>query len=244
MADKIWYIVMVPMVYFAVVWSVVGIMVRIIAVLKTPKMLSTLRIFPDNVDPDARPVSGLAGALWDAFTMPSLRRYNPLFWGFLVVFHLALFALIIAHLDLLPQINIMPAESEHMIGNGAVGLIVTVCLLYFLMRRFRGPVREVSVPADFLILLLLLSIAVTGDMISWGNSWSESGFVITKKDLGAYLESLFTFTFADPRQFMTGSHYTIVGIHVLLANLFLLALPFSKIMHAFFAAPLNKLRRG
>lgn len=244
MADNIWYFVMVPMVYLAVAWCVIGIALRINEVLKAPKLPRTLRIFPEGKGSEDPPVSSLAGAVWDAFTMPSLKRYKPLLWFFLITFHIALFLLVLAHLDLLPQINIMSAESEHMLGNGAVGVVFTVCLLYLLFRRFMGPVREVSVPADYFLLLLLLSIAITGDMISWGNSWSENGFVMTKKDFGAYLDSLIKFTFADPRQFLTGSHLAIAGTHVLLANLFLIVLPFSKIMHVFFAVPLNKLRRG
>jgi nitrate reductase gamma subunit len=47
----------------------------------------------------------------------------------------------------------------------------------------------------------------------------------------------------NPRSYFTGSHYVVIVVHVLLANLLLLALPFSKIMHAFFAVPLNALRR-
>jgi hypothetical protein len=67
---------------------------------------------------------------------------------------------------------------------------------------------------------------------------------MTKKDFGLYLDSLLRFTFADPRQFLTGSHYAVIGAHVLLANLFMIFLPLSKIMHFAFAVPLNKLRRG
>ncbi len=186
----------------------------------------------------------MAAAAWDTFTMPSVRHYKPLLWVFLLVFHTAALVLFLAHLDLLPQINIMPRQSPHMIGNGAVGAVFTTSLLYFMFRRFRSPLREVSVPADYLLLFLLLCLAVSGDMISWGNSWSSNGFVMSKQDFGSYLESLVTFKFTDPRKFLEGSHYAVIGTHVLFANLFLLILPFSKIMHLFFALPMNKLRRG
>jgi nitrate reductase gamma subunit len=100
------------------------------------------------------------------------------------------------------------------------------------------------VPSDYLLLFLLLCIVVSGGIISWGNSWSEDGFVMTKQDFGLYLDSLIRFSFADPRRFLSGSHYAVIGTHVLLANIFLFVLPFSKIMHVFFAVPMNKLRRG
>jgi nitrate reductase gamma subunit len=244
MADKLWYFVMVPMVYLAFAWCVVWIVIKIIEIVRAPNLPPTLRIFPEGKDNRNPPSCPFAAAAWDAFTMPSVRKHNPVLWVFLCIFHVSIALLVLAHIDLLPQVNIMPATSEHMIGNGVVGIAVTVSILYFLFRRFRTPVREVSVPADYLLLILLLAIVITGDIMSWGNSWAENGFVITKKDFGDYFNSLLRFTFSDPRQFLTGSHYAVTGTHVLLANLFLIVLPFSKIMHVFFAVPLNKLRRG
>jgi nitrate reductase gamma subunit len=245
MMDRIWYFVMVPMVYLAFAWCMVCIIVRIVAIWKAPAFPSTLRIFPEVPDPERiSGGGGFAGAVWDAFTLPSVRKYKPLMWAFVLVFHVAVLLLILAHVDILPQINIMPADSRHMIGNGALGVVVTVSLLYFLFRRFLSPVREFSVPSDYLLLFLLLCIVVSGGIISWGNSWSEDGFVMTKQDFGLYLDSLIRFSFADPRRFLSGSHYAVIGTHVLLANIFLFVLPFSKIMHVFFAVPMNKLRRG
>ncbi|MBM3299667.1 MAG: respiratory nitrate reductase subunit gamma, partial [Deltaproteobacteria bacterium] len=160
------------------------------------------------------------------------------------VFHVSILVLFLAHLDMLPQVNILSAKSENMIGSGAVGAIITISILYFLFRRFRTPLRELSVPSDYLLLILLLAVCVSGDIISWGNSWSQSGFGLSKSDLGRYLENLVTFNFADPADVLSHPHYTVVVVHVLLANLFLLVLPFSKIMHLFFAIPMNALRRG
>lgn len=244
MFDRMWYFVMVPMVYLALAWCVVGMAVRIVQIVRAPRLPRTLRIFPEDKGPADPPVGGWPAAVWDTFAMPSLRRFSPMLWFFLMVLHVGIVVLIIAHIDLLPQVNIMPAASLHMIGNGAVGAAVTVALLYLLFRRFRGPVREVSVLSDYLILILLLCIAVSGDVISWGNSWTDEGFVMTKKDFGKYLESLLMFSFADPRNFLSGAHYPVIGFHVLCANLFLAILPFSKLVHTCFALPMNKLRRG
>jgi nitrate reductase gamma subunit len=230
---------MVPMVYFAFAWFVIGSFVRIAGILKAPKMPYTLRIFPERPPRWPR-----LAAVTDALTMPTVRMHRPLLWFFLIVFHVGVLALILAHLDLLPQIRLTSGDSPHMIGYGIVGLVMTVSLLYLLFRRFRAPVREFSVPSDYLLLFLLFCIFLTGDIISWGNSWSPDGFVITKQDLGLYLNSLVRFTFEDPRTFLSGSHYALVALHVLLANVFLIILPFSKIMHSFFVVPLNALRRA
>jgi nitrate reductase gamma subunit len=236
MTDKIFYFVMTPMVYLAFAWCVIGAVVRIVGILRAPRQPFTLKLFPEKPAP-------LLAATVEAFTMPAVRRYHPTLWAFLGVFHLGLLGLLLAHLDLLPQIDLAPADSKHMLGHGAIGVAVTVSLLYFLFRRFRTPIREISVPADYLLLFLLFLIFITGDTISWANSWNPDGFVLTKQDFGAYLNGLLHFSWVNPRSYFTGSHYVVIVVHVLLANLLLLVLPFSKVMHAFFAVPLNALRR-
>jgi nitrate reductase gamma subunit len=236
MVDKILYVITVPMVYLAFACLVLGVIARIVKVLRSPAHPHTLKIFPER---KAAPLV----ALWESFTMPTVRRKKPRFWIFLMLFHAGILVLILSHLDLLPQVKIMPKDSPHMIGWGAVGVVVTVSVIYLLLRRFASPVREVSVPADYLLLFLLFLTAVTGDTISWGNSWSEDGFVITKQEFGTYLNGLLHFTFEDPAETLYGSHYVVVAIHIFLANLFMMVLPFSKIMHTFFAVALNRFRR-
>ena len=236
MLDQIYYFVMVPMVYVAFAWCIIGITVKIVGILRAPRHPFTLRIFPDTERP-------LFRALVDAFTFPTVREHRPLLWVFLILFHVALAILVVAHLDLIPQLRLAPKNSPHMIGHGVVGLVLTISVLYLLLRRFRSPVREFSVPSDYILLLLLFLVFVTGDVISWANSWSESGFVITKEDFGAYLNGLVQFTFQDPSKVLSGGHYSVVAAHVLMVNMFLMVLPFSKIMHSFFAVPLNALRR-
>lgn len=237
MTDKIFYVITVPMVYFAFAWVIVGALVNVIRVLRAPKKPYSLKIFPVRPAPRAT-------AVVEAFTMPSVRRHQPVLWVFLGLFHLGLLGLILSHLDLFPGFRLSPATSKHMLGHGAIGVAVTVSVLYFLIRRFRSPVREISVPADYLLLLLLFLIFITGDTISWSNSWNPDGFVLTKQDFGAYFHSLAQFSFANPHTLLASSHYVVLVIHVLLANLLLLILPFSKIMHTFFAVPLNLLRRA
>ncbi|MFH1143246.1 MAG: respiratory nitrate reductase subunit gamma [Candidatus Eisenbacteria bacterium] len=237
MADKIYFVILVPMVYLAVAIFVFGIGANVIRMLAAPRHPFPLRIHP------ARKAGGL-WAIHDTFLMPQARRHAPFFWIFLMLYHLAFLLLILSHLDLFPGVHLMPPDSPHMLGWGAVGVVLTVSVCYFLLRRMRGPVREISTFGDYLLLLLLLFLMLSGDMISWANSWNEAGFVISKQDFGAYLQSLLGFGFENPRDILPGSHYIVVVIHVFLANLFLMVLPFTKIMHTFFALPMNRLRRG
>lgn len=234
--DKIYYFIMVPMVYLALIFCIVGIILRIVSIFRSPAQPYSLRIFTRAKHPTLT-------ALADTFTMPQIRKHKPLFWVFLMIFHISLLLLILGHLDILPNISLVPEDSKHMVGAGLVGVGVTLPLFYFLFRRFRSPNREITVPADYLLLILILFLALFGDMMSWGNSWTANGFVMTKQDFAQYFKGLLEFTFADPRLVLHGSHYHFVVIHVLLANIFFIVLPFSKVVHAFFALPINILRR-
>lgn len=234
--DKVYYFIMVPLVYIAVAVLVIGIIAKIVALLRSPAPAYTLRTFPQKKHP-------VLSALGDTFGMSALRKHKPLFWFFLMMYHIGFLLLILGHLDLFPNIHIMPAQSRHMLGAGAVGLAVTIPTFYFLFRRFKGQERQISVPADYLLLLLLLFIFLLGDMISWGNSWTANGFVMTKNDFRNYFGILSSFSFTDPRTVLHGSHYHFIVLHVLLADLFMMVLPFTKIVHTFFSLPLNLLRR-
>lgn len=234
--DRLEYGILVPMVYFAILFCLAGIVYRIVSIFRAPAQPFSLRIFPSSKKP------GLS-ALADTFTMPQIRKHKPVFWVFLMIFHISFLLLILGHLDILPQISIIPEASRHMLGAGLVGVGVTLPLFYFLFRRFASPNREITVPADYILLILIIFLALFGDLMSWGNSWTASGFVMTKADFAKYFDGLLRFTFDSPRAVLPGSHYHFVVIHVLLANLFFILLPFSKVVHAFFAMPINLLRR-
>lgn len=234
--DGLYYFIMVPAVYISVLVMIIGIVAKLVSVFSSPAPAFSLKTYPAKKHP------GLT-ALGDTFGMPTIRKHKPLFWFFLMWFHVGILFLILGHYDLFPNIYIMPAASRHMVGAGFVGVSVTIPAFYFLFRRFVGQERQISVPADYLLLLLLLFTFLLGDMISWGNSWTANGFVMTKADFRNYFGILTNLSFADPRTVLHGSHYHFIVLHVFLAELFMMILPFSKIVHTFFSLPLNMLRR-
>ncbi len=234
--DRIDWLIMVPFVYAALLVLLVGVAWRVTKILRSPPPPYALRLYPSSDRPGR-------AALAETLLMPQVRRHKPLFWVLLALYHVAFLFLILGHLDLFPHIRITPAGSRHMVGAGAVGVAVTLPVLYFLLRRLRSPLREISTPADFLLLMLLLFLFLFGDMMSWGNSWSPHGFVMTKADFTKYFAILARWSFADPRAVLPGSHYHFAVIHVLLAETFFIVLPFSKIMHTFLSLPVNLLRR-
>ena len=234
--SRIEYFIMVPMVYLALLFCLVAIVLRVVSILRAPAQPYSLRIYPASKKPKLK-------TLVDTFMMPQIRKHKPLFWVFLMIFHISILLLILGHFDILPNISLVSETSRDMLGRGIVGVGVTLPLFYFLFRRFRSPIREITVPADYLLLILILFLCLFGDLMSWGNSWTANGFVMTKQDFSLYFKGLAQFTFADPRSVLPGSHYHFIVIHVLLANTFFIILPFSKVMHAFLAMPINLLRR-
>ena len=237
MLNKIFYLVMVPMVYLAVLVFIAGIIITLLRIGRAPKHKTTLKVFSKGKRSPLQVVK-------DTLFMPSVRQDKPVLWVFLMLYHLAFLLLMLGHLDLIPGIHLMEKDSPHMVGYGAVGVVLTLALVYFLLRRFRSPVREISTMGDYLILLLLLFTFLSGVIMSLSNSWGENGFVLEKSDFRDYFDILIHFSFADPVEILSGSHYFHVVIHVFLANLFMMIFPFTKFVHTFFGMVVNKIRRG
>jgi nitrate reductase gamma subunit len=234
--DKAEYAVLVPLVYLAFAFFAAMTIARLAKLFRAPLPGYSPMLFPERRKP-------ALAAIGESLGMAQIRKLNPVFWVFLAAYHIAFVLLILGHLDILPWINILSPESRHMLGAGTVGLGVTLPVLYFLFRRLKGETRRISAPGDYLLLALLLFLFLFGDLMSWGNSWTANGFVMTKADFALYFDSLAKFSFADPRVVLHGSHYHFVVIHVLLAEAFLCVLPFSKVIHAFLSIPVNALRR-
>lgn len=234
--DKISYFILIPMVYLAFAVLVSGVAVQLAILLRTKKE-AVVPIFPLG---GAR----FFGAMYDTFLMPQVRRHATVLWVFLMAFHVCLLLLLIGHLELvadIPIIQIVPHQI--FLGNGFVGLILAICLLYFLFRRFASPVRDLSVPEDYYLLILLFLTVIFGAEMDWARNWYGYG------ELGVdhyrqYLWSVVTLHPALPYEVTATGHRFMLVLHVFFANLFLMVLPFTKIMHAFLALPVNRLRRG
>jgi nitrate reductase gamma subunit len=235
--ETISYIILVPMVYLAAAIFVIGTTVRLIKIFKAPKHPTTLQIFPEK-----RPA--WLWALHDTFLFPTVRRHKPVLWVFLILFHVCLLLLIIGHLELFGEFEILQIiPHEIFLGKGLVGLLTGISLLYFLFRRFRSPVRDLSVPEDYYLLILLFLIVLFGSQMDWARNWYyyES---MTVDDYREYLGGLIAFQPYLPESVTESGHSFMLVLHVFLANLFLIFFPFSQVMHSFLSLPMNKLRRG
>lgn len=233
----IYYIVLIPMVYLAFALFFTGTVIRLVKMFRANKHPATLQIFPEKQPK-------WIWALYDTFLLPTVRRHNPLLWVFLMLFHISFFLLIIGHLELIGDFRIFQLiEHEVFLGKGFVGLILSVSLLFFLFRRFVSPNRELSVPEDYYLLILLFLTLLFGSQMDWARSWFEYSD-LSVEDYREYISSLLYLRPELPLALTMSGHSFMLVLHIFFANLFLMFFPFSKIMHSFLALPMNRLRRG
>jgi len=234
----IYYLILVPMVYLAFLIFIVGTIAKLAKIFGSPKNpSSTLQIYPQKNPP-------WFWALMDSFLMPSVRRHKPLHWVFLMSFHIALLLLIIGHLELFKGFNVFQfIPHEIFLGKGFVGLVLSLALLFFLFRRFASPVRDLSAPEDYYLLILLFLTVLFGAQMDWARRWYGYG-ELSVSDYQTYLTSLLFFKPELPAAVYQSGHSFMLVLHVFFANLFIMIFPFSKIMHSFLTIPMNKLRRG
>lgn len=235
--ETVYFIILIPMTYAAFAFFFAGTVIRLVNLFRTPKHPTTLQIFPENHP-------RWLWALHDTFLLPTVRRHNPVLWVFLMLFHISFLFLIIGHLELIDEFRIFQiVEHEVFLGKGFIGLALCVALLFFLFRRFVTPNRELSVPEDYYLLILLFLTVLFGSEMDWARRWYEYSEV-SADDYREYLSSLLYLRPAIPSGLESSGHSFMLVAHVFFANLFLMFFPFSKIMHSFFSLPMNKLRRG
>ena len=161
-----------------------------------------------------------------------------------MVFHICLVLLLISHVELVADFPLLQTISHEVpIGSGFVGLAAAICLLYFLYRRFQSPVRELSVPEDYLLLILIFLTVLFGAEMDWARTWYDYG-EMSVGDYQEYLYGMITFSPELPDVATGSGHSFMLVVHVFFANVLLMVFPFTQLMHAFLSLPMNKLRRG
>lgn len=237
MWNSIYYFVMVPMVYIAFATLILGILFKFMLVVFSPPIPGTLGIFPRKLP---KPL----GVLKDSFLIPAAWRSSKIFWLVIVAFHMAFLLLIIGHLELIKDFKIIQVIShEVFLGAGWVGIVLIFTTLYFLMRRFSSPVRQISIPEDYILLIVLFMTFIFGSHMHLAARYSESGFDIQVVDFRAYLSSLFAFKPIIPEDISESPHYILLVIHIFLANLFMIFFPFSKMIHSVFVFFAHTIKR-
>ncbi len=233
------YLVAGIMVYVAVAIFILGMAYQVYQWLRAPKTRVKTGVFP-------KPRS--AATRWgevaiDSFTFPQVIKIDRTMWVFTILFHFALLGAFVGHLRLIheitPLFNLLGTQGmdQFALWSGSLmGILLMVALVYYLLRRLVSPYKEISVPEDFILIILLILAVVMGDYMRF------LGKVHTT-DYRAYLQSLIALRPAFPRVLADSSTKWALVLHVLFANLLFIYFPFSKLVHLIATFPANLARR-
>ena len=206
--------------FFAVLYSLAGIVLfgglayKIWVFFKTPAPLK----IPTTPAPITR--TGVAFRLAREVTVfESLFKSNKWLWLFGWMFHLGLFLVLLRHLRYVTEPVWSWVVLIQPFGKYA-SILMVIGLLGLLTRRFVvDRVKYISAPSDYLMLLLLLGIGMSGMLMT---------FVATPDivQLKRFLLGVMMFQWEE---FPASA---ILVIHMLLVALLMIIFPFSKLLHA------------
>lgn len=215
------------MVYVAVAVFVVGLGYRVYQWLSVPKSPVRLGIFP-------KPSTGRGRWLKvakDALVFPQAREVDKRMWWVAILFHLGLLGAFVGHLRLVREwtplarlLGERGMDSLSFLAGATMGIVLTIALAYYVLRRLKSPYKEISVPEDYLLLGLILLV------VTMGNHLRFFGHVPVA-DYRAYVQSLFLFKPAFTATLAAASTKWSLVAHVFFANLLLIYFPFSKLTH-------------
>jgi len=210
--------------YVTAVVFLAGIIYRFYVWARTP-MPGSITLFPAP-----KSGAGTAGAvLQEAFLFRGLFRSSKSFWTASWVFHVMLLLIFVGHFRVVtdfPRIwaalgmsGTGQVDRFSALSGGTAGVIILAMAGWLLWRRLANTaVREISGAADFAVLALIIGILITGDAMRFVSHFDLS-------ETRQYFGQLATFSSADVP--MNGWFLS----HFLLAQVLLLVIPFSKILH-------------
>lgn len=216
------YLVLGVLPYITLIIFVVGMGYRFYVWSKTPQP-GAITLFP-------APASGRAmffNVIKESFLFPSLFKGDRFLWLVAWVFHLTLALIVIGHVRVFTDFPRLwaalgiNADAMSAVSGGIAGILITVCAVLLIGRRMAiGRVKEVTNPSDYLALLLIIAILVTGNLMRFA---AHFDLAITRE----YFSALATYSVTSAGLPQSGM-YT---IHFLLAQLLIMFIPFSKILH-------------
>lgn len=209
--------------YIALIILIDGIIYRLYKWARRPKAAATFTIYPASKG-FTRALPKILGQM---FLFPKLLRDERALWVGILLFHLSLVMVIISHYKVFFKYmwfweNLgVSATSFALISDlfdGATGVIMVVSLVFLFARRFPKFLRKLSIPEDYLVLLLILGIAISGIYIRFIST-------INLLELRRYFSSLVSFTPSNmPTDPIFLFHYSLVLI-------LMIYFPFGKLIH-------------
>ncbi len=227
------------MVYGASAIFVLGMAYRVCQWLAAPKARLKTGVFPKPASRAAR----WGQVAVDSFTFPQALKADRTIWVFTILFHFALLGAFVGHLRLVHEftpllILLGPKGMDQFAlwSGGVMGVLLIATLTYYLFRRLTSPYKEISVPEDFILLFLLILVVVMGDHMRFIGK-------VHAADYRVYFQGLLAFKPVFPQVLTDSSTKWAFDFHILFANLLIIYLPFSKLVHVIAAFPANLVRR-
>lgn len=226
------------LVYVGISVLVLGLIYQIYKWFRVPRSSVPLGIFPR---PQSSARRGLK-LLKDSFLFPQVLSTDKLMWLFVILFHLTLLGIFFGHLRLIgeitPLVNVIGEENMSELAfwaGGTMGIAMFVSLFYFLVRRFKSPYKELSTPADYLLILLFLVVVFLGiHMRFFGN--------IELQDFQAYAHSMLAFRPSFPEAIAQSEEKWVLVGHMMTFSILCIYFPFSKLVHFIGGFATNLLR--
>jgi nitrate reductase gamma subunit len=171
------------------------------------------------------PKGTTAGVLKETLLFPSLFKSDRFLWAISWLFHAMLALIIIGHLRVVTDfpwlwsaLNI-DADTMSTAVGGAAGVMILLMLVLLIGRRFvTTRVQEISSPGDYFAVFLILAIVITG------NGMRLAGHF----DLAASRQYFASLVMLQ-RPMVPENGWFLA--HLFLAQVLLIYMPFSKIMH-------------
>ncbi len=216
------------LVYVAVVVFVGGLIWQIVKWRRAAKSRIKMGMFPKPATRSGR----TAKMFKDSFFFPQVLISDKVIWFFAGAFHLAGLLMFVGHFRLVheftPVLNWLGQKGLDQLAffsGGGFGIVLTIALVYFLMRRFKTPYKDLSVPEDYILLILLLLIVTLGNHMRFFGD-------VHVEDYREYVMSLLSFRPAFNATIAGSSMKWSLVTHVFLANMFFIYFPFSKLTHS------------
>lgn len=188
----------------------------------------SMTLFPAPADERAN----RRNVLKEALLFRSLFGGDRVLWAFAWVFHAVLLLIFLGHLRVFTNVDgtlMALGMSEEAIqamsggAGGAAGVVILLATVLLLARRLALPrVREITGAADYLALLLIGAIIITGNMMRFGAEHFD--LALTRE----YFAGLASFGGAMGEAALQNKVFV---VHMGLAFLLIMCIPFSKILH-------------
>jgi len=216
------------LVYVAVAVFLFGTAFRIYQWFRVKRSGVKLGMFPK---PKNRWARGLKLAK-DSLLFPQVLEVDAKMWFFVLLLHIAGIVAFVGHLRLFNEFtfisNALGDEGMAQFAlwtGGAVGIVLLISVTYLILRRFKSPYKDLSIPEDYLLLVLVLIILLFGNHLRFFGD-------VHVAEYREYIHSLLAFSPAFPEAIAeSATKWVLVG-HVLTANLLFIYFPFSKLVHS------------